>query len=196
MDCAKRELWAITAAVSLTTEFKGCNPQISLEKQNLVTVFIYNQNPSNYVIWPHCVCVWLPVWSVHKPEAIALAKQSRPICGELWRLWTLQRSWAVQLRSGAVEFPRVTRMEASCPTVHTVVRHSRSNAMPKTEKKKQKSTSCLKNTTAKTVHEVLACGGLFRLHAVGRFHSAADWCNSFCLRQTGLSDNTVFLWRH
>lgn len=57
LDCAKRELWAITAAVSLTTEFKGCNPQISLEKQNLVTVFIYNQNPSNYVISPHCVCV-------------------------------------------------------------------------------------------------------------------------------------------
>lgn len=159
-------------------------------------MFIYNQIPSNYVILPHCVCVWLPVWSVHKLEAIALPKQSSsPIGGELWCPWMLLRSWAVQLCSGAVEFPRVTRMEVSCPTVHAVVRHSRCNAMLKRGKKKQRTTSSLKNTIAKSAHELFACGDLFKLDAVGRFLSAADWCNSFSLSQTGLSDNTVFLWR-
>lgn len=159
LDGAKWGPWTITAAVSLTTEFKGCNPQISVEKQNLVTVFIYNPNPSNYVILPHCVCVWLPVWSVDKPAAIALARRSRPIHGELW---CLQRSWAVQWCSGISQSDENGSQLPPPPQRrhHVVVRHGRYNTMPKEGDKKIKQSKTMnssKNTTA-TVREVSASG--------------------------------------
>lgn len=194
MDCAKWEPWAITAAVSLTTEFKGCNPQISLEKQNLVTMFIYNPNPSNYVIPPHCVCVWLPVWSVHKPGAIALARQSRPIRGEMWCLWMLQRSWAAQCCSGISQSDwNGSQLQPPQRRHHVVVRHGCYNTMPKRETKKQNKTkNSLKNNS--NCPWSFCMWEQFRLDAAGRFQSAANWCNS--LRPTGPSDNTGRLWRH
>lgn len=195
LDGAKWGPWTITAAVSLTTEFKGCNPQISVEKQNLVTVFIYNPNPSNYVILPHCVCVWLPVWSVDKPAAIALARRSRPIHGELW---CLQRSWAVQWCSGISQSDENGSQLPPPPQRrhHVVVRHGRYNTMPKEGDKKNKTKQ---NHEQFKKHNSNCPWSFckweqFRMVAAGRFQSAANWCNS--LRPTGPSDNTGFLLRH
>lgn len=175
--------WAIMAAVSLTTKFKGCNPQISLEKQNLVTTVIYNLNPLELCHSTTLAVCLTSCWSVRKPGVIPLARQRRWMVGSCGTTGCFRETGQC---GGAVEFPTVTRMEASCnhDSVTTTL-WGITTLTTQCQRERLRKKNKQKKTTHTRTHARAHVG---KIQASGRIQSAANWCNS--MRTTGPSDNT------